>query len=173
MSEEALIKRCQQNDMGAYKMIFETYGQSLLRTAQRLLGNRQDAEDAVQTTFLKLFRSINNFKFKAKFSTYIFRILINNCYDTLKKHRVHVENLERANLSVNPEPGLSLDLETAVEKLPRRMKACFILHAIEDFKYREIAQILNMRMGTVKANIFRAKEHLRHHLGNQTKEVYQ
>ena len=161
MNDKILIKRCQQNDMRAFEVIFENHGQSMLRIAMRLLGNLQDAEDAVQTTFVKLFRGIKNFKFKSKFSTYLYRILVNNCYDTLRKKPNHQLDLENVVLADNSVPGLAMELETAMETLPRRMKACFILFAVEGFKQEEIARIMDINVGTVKANIFRAKEHLR------------
>lgn len=170
MKEEDVIKRCQQNEMGAYKMIFDLYGQSMMRTAIRLLRNQQDAEDAVQTTFLKVFRSIKNFKFKSKFSTYLYRILVNNCYDFLRLKRSNPDNLENVTLAFNSQHGLGLELESAIDKLPERMKTCFVLFAIEEFKQEEIARVLNLSIGTVKATIFRAKQHLRNLLTVQQKE---
>ena len=170
MDEQIMIKRCQQNDMGAFKMIFEQYGQSMMRTALRFLGNRQDAEDVVQTTFLKLFRGIKNFKFRSKFSTYLYRILVNNCYDSLRMKRIEPENLENISLAINPEPGLGMDLERAINKLPPRMKTCFILYAIEGFKQEEIAGILKMSLGTVKATIFRARKNLMDLLADTRRE---
>lgn len=161
MNDRAIIERCQKNDMRAYEMIFKNYGQPMLRIALRLLGNLQDAEDAVQTSFVKLFRGIKNFKFKSKFSTYLYRILINNCYDILKKKPKHQSDLEHVILQDCSVPGLALELASAMEKLPGRMKECFVLFAVEGFKQEEIARILDINVGTVKANIFRAKEHLR------------
>ncbi len=170
MNEEAIIKKCQQNDMGAFKMIFEFYSQSMMRTATRILRNTQDAEDVVQTTFLNVFRNIKRFQFKSKFSTYLYRILINNCYDSLKKNRIQTDSLETEILALNPVPGQAMELEAAIQKLPQRMKTCFVLFAIEEFKQDEIARLLNLRVGTVKATIFRAKQHLRRMLSEQLKE---
>ncbi len=155
--------------MRAYEMIFKNYGQSMLRIALRLLGNLQDAEDAVQTTFVKLFRGIKNFKFKSKFSTYLYRILINNCYDTLRKKPKHQLDLENVILRDYSVPGLAMELASAMETLPSRMKACFVLFAVEGFKQEEIARIMDINIGTVKTNIFRAKEHLRELLQTKAK----
>lgn len=87
MNERQIVLRCQKQDLGAFKMIYDRYSQSLLHTAQRILGQRQDAEDAVQTVFIKLYRGIGNYRFDSKFSTYLFRILMNACFDTLKKKK--------------------------------------------------------------------------------------
>ena len=64
MNEEAVIRKCQENDMGAFKMIFERHSQSMIRTATRILRNDQDAEDVVQMTFLNVFRNIKRFQFE-------------------------------------------------------------------------------------------------------------
>ncbi|UCH92577.1 MAG: RNA polymerase sigma factor [Candidatus Aminicenantes bacterium] len=167
MNEDKLIKRCQRYDMSAYKVIYQHYEQPLLRTALRILGQRQDAEDAVQTTFLKLYRGIKNFQFKSKFSTYLFRILINNCFDILKgRKQVKLDTLDKVNPSYTPEPGVKFQLEKAIDALPQRMRACFVLFAIEEFKQNEIAEILGLSLGAVKSNIFHAKTRLRTRLSD-------
>jgi RNA polymerase sigma-70 factor (ECF subfamily) len=162
MNEDKIIKQCQRYDMSAYNEIFQRYEQPLLRIALRILGNQQDAEDAVQTTFLKLYRGIKNFRFNSKFSTYLFRILINNCFDRLReKKRMKLDPLEQVEPSYTSEPGVKFQLEKAIDALPPQKRTCFVLFAIEDFKQTEIAEILNMKIGTVKSNIFYAKTLLR------------
>ena len=140
--------------MSAYKAIYQHYEQPLLRTALRILGQRQDAEDALQTTFLNLYRGIKNFRFNSKFSTYLFRIL-------KQKKRMNLDTLAEANPSYNPEPGVKFQLEKAIDALPPQMRTCFVLFAIEEFKQIEIAEILNLSLGAVKSNIFHAKARLR------------
>ena len=160
--EEDVIRRCQQQDIEAFKMVYEHYEQPLLRTARRILRQQQDAEDAVQSTFLKLYRGISRFQHRAKFSSYLFRILINTCFDTLDKHKRRAEEpLEWSNPSSDDGYRTKLDLEEAIAKLPERMKSSFVLFAVEGFKQEEVAEILNMKLGTVKANIFHAKARLR------------
>jgi RNA polymerase sigma-70 factor, ECF subfamily len=160
--EESVIRRCQRRDVGAFKLIFQEYEQSLLRSAFRIIGNRQDAEDAVQTTFLKLYRGIGKFRFQSKFSTYLFRILLNTCFDILKqKHRTDMELLEETAPVHRPKPGLKVQLEEAIGTLPQKMRTCFVLFAIEGFSHKEISEMMEIRVGTVKATIFQAKEKLR------------
>lgn len=162
MNEAEIVRRCQQCDMAAYKAIWDRYGQPLLRTARHMLGQREDAEDAVQATFLKLCRSIGNFRFDAQFGTYLMRILLNTCFDTLKKRKkMKPGNIEEAEPAVAPNPELKIFLEGAIKELPRRMRACFVLFAVEGYKHKEIAAILNLSIGGVKANIYQAKQRLR------------
>jgi RNA polymerase sigma-70 factor (ECF subfamily) len=172
MEEKEIIRRCQENDLSAYKMIYDRYEQPLLHTALRILGQQQDAEDAVQTTFLKLYRGIHNYRLDSKFSTYLFRILINHCYDLLrKKRKARIQPIEEAHLAQDSMHDVRHYLEKAISTLPEKMKACFVLFAVEQFKLREIAQIMEISLGAVKSNIFHAKTHLRSRLSDhQIKE---
>jgi len=172
MNESEIIQRCQQHDLSAYKMIYDRYEQPLLHTALRMLGQKQDAEDAVQMTFLKLYRGIQNYNYSSKFSTYLFRILMNVCFDLLRKRkRIRVHPLEEGNASYHSRHEEKMVLEEGVQALPERMRACFILFAVEELKQSEIAQILNITPGGVKSTIYHAKTRLRARLSNlQIKE---
>ena len=165
MDENRIIELCKKNDMNAFKMIYQEYEQPLLRTSIRLLRDRQDAEDAVQQTFLKLYRSIGNFSFQSKFSTYLFRILINTSYDILRKKK---RTGTMAILDVHPVessgPELKYSLERAIGKLPDRMRACFVLFAVEGFRQKEIAGIMSISLEGVKSNIYQARCRLRKQL---------
>lgn len=167
MQEDQIIRSCQENDMGAYRMIYDRYVHSLLHTAFRILGQQQDAEDAVQMTFIKLYRNIRNYHFGAKFSTYLFRILINTCFDFLKKrNRIKIQEVDLQNLASIPPPETHVELEDAILKLPERMRACFVLHAVEGVPQNDIAEILRLSLGGVKSNVHHAKRKLRTLLGN-------
>ncbi|KAA3609670.1 MAG: RNA polymerase sigma factor [Calditrichaeota bacterium] len=148
--------------MQAFENLYRAYEQQLLSTAHRMLGNTQDAEDAVQLAFLKLYRNIGKFKFKSKISTYLFRILLNVCFDQMKKKKQKITYQQQpVPMSYSEKPDLKLHLEKAIAALPEKMQACFVLFAIQDLKQEEISQILDMKIGTVKAHIFAAKAKLR------------
>jgi RNA polymerase sigma-70 factor (ECF subfamily) len=172
MDEESIIRRCQEGDLMAYRAIYERYEQPLLRTALRILGQKQDAEDAVQEAFLKLYRSINSYKKGSKFSTYLFRILLNSCFDILRKRKRAGFNIgEIEALPYYPGHESYFNIERAIEMLPQQMRTCFILFAVEEFGQEEIAQILNKSLGTVKATVHRAKARLRSLLSDSRMEV--
>ena len=146
-------------------MIYDRYEQPLLSTALRMLGQRQDAEDAVQTAFIRLYRGIGNFRFSAKFSTYLFRILMNVCFDTLEKQkRMRSQDLDSVTPSHLPNHDMKMVLEEAIDALPEQQRACFILFVIEEFKQTEIAEVLGLSLGGVKSNIHHAKNRLRQEL---------
>jgi len=172
MDEEEIVNKCQQGDLMAYRILYQRYEQPFLRTAFRLLGQQQEAEDAVQETFLKLYRRIHNYNCGSKFSTYFFRILINSCYDKLRKRNPEISSdFDQAGLSRHSSSELRYSLAEAIAALPDQMRACFVLSAIEGFKQEEIAQVLEINVGTVKATIHRAKAKLRTWLSASQKEI--
>ncbi|MFQ5604994.1 MAG: RNA polymerase sigma factor [bacterium] len=161
-NEREVIQRCQRGDMRAFEKIYRHYQQPLLNLGLRMLGRMEDVEDAVQTTFLKLYRGIEQFRFGAKLQTYLFRIMLNVCFDQLqKKKQKPAEFLEKTETVYQTDNELKIQLEEAIQALPQRMRACFVLFPVQQCKQKEIAEILDMNLSTVKAHIFQAKTRLR------------
>ena len=159
-AERETIEACRRGDLGAYERVFREHHRRLLAVALRMLGDQADAEDAVQTTFIRLHRSIGRYRSEARLGTYLMRILINVCHDMLRA-RTRRLDLRPAEPVPGPGPDLRLQLEEAILSLPERMRACFVLFAVEGFPQKEIAEMLDIREGTVKAQIFQARERLR------------
>lgn len=134
----------------------------MLRLGLRMLGRQEDAEDAVQTAFLKLYRGLVKFEFGAKLSTYLFRIMINVCLDALRRRKTgQTPAFDEEPFARAPNIELRLQLEEAIAALPERMRACFLLFAVEEMKQTDIAEILDLSVGAVKSHIFHAKSRLR------------
>jgi len=162
MQEELLIRLCQKGDIEAFRELYQRYSDFLFRVAVRMLGNVQESEDAVQITFLKLFKNIKKFRSDSKFSTYLYKIHFRVCLDLSKKMRKNNMYLIKENDNkVEHNYELKMVLEKEIEGLPSQQRACFILHAVEGFKQREISDILNISIGSVKSNLFHAKMKLR------------
>jgi len=167
MDEARIIERCRAGDLGAYRQVYDRYGPPLLRTAARILGRPQEAEDAVQETFLKLFRGIGAFRSGARFSTYLFQILHNTCMDMLRKRKPAVADVAEMDVFGAPSSHeLAHSLAQAVDSLPVQMRACFVLFAVEQFSLEEAADILGVSVGTIKASVHRARKKLRAWLGS-------
>ncbi len=136
--------------------------------AKNLLGNVGDAEDAVQEAFLKIYRGAKTFRGGAAFSTWTYRVLVNTCYDLLRRRRSRPVagslDSEDLRVPVPADPGadhpLRLALEKAVSKLERRRRAVFLLFEVEGFTHGEIARILGIPEGTSKTFLFDAKRKL-------------
>ena len=159
-AERETIAACRRGDLDAYERLFREHWRRLLGVAVRMLGDPADAEDAVQTAFIRLHRGIGRFRGEAGIGTWLMRILINACHDTLRARKRRFE-LQPAEPAPGPGPDLRLQLEEAILTLPERMRACFVLYAVEGFPQKEIAEMLRIREGTVKAQIFQARERLR------------
>jgi RNA polymerase sigma-70 factor (ECF subfamily) len=138
-----------------------------------LLGNVGDAEDAVQEAFLKIFRGAKTFRGGAAFSTWTYRILVNTCYDALRRRKSRPVagplDAAGAQVAVAADPvadhPLRLALEKAVARLNPRHRAVFFLFAVEGFTHGEIARILGIPEGTSKTFLFEAKKKLQRWLG--------
>ena len=159
-TEHEFIIRCQRGELKAFKRIYDTHSIMLYSIAVRMLGIKEDAEDAIQNCFIKLYRNIGQFKGESKFSSYLVKILMNCCYDILAKRKRNFDAVESPSV-FNEENEWSLSLETAIAMLPIKMRECFILFAVQGFKQVEIADIMGISEGAVKAHIFQAKKKLR------------
>ncbi len=175
-NEEILIRDCQKGDLAAFERLYRVYAPSMLRTAQRLLHNSEDAEDAVQIGFLKLHRAIDRFAFQSKFSTYVYRIVVNVSLDMIAKRQKRVDTATPSAFAGNepaatPRGLLKLRLSEAIASLPERMRATFVLFAVEGLAQQEIAEVMNVSVGAVKAQVFQAKNRLRGILSDTVKET--
>ncbi len=128
--------------------------------AWNLLGNRQDAEEAVQETFLKAYRASGEFRGQAALNTWMFRILVNTCHNFGRAKRRRREAEPVADTGVS-DGGLRFALRNAIEKLDEPLRRVFLLYEVEGFTHAEVGAILDIPEGTSKARLFEAKQHLR------------
>ena len=141
--------------------------------AANLLGNVADAEDAVQESFLKIYRGASSFRGAARLSTWIYRVLVNSCYDMLRRKRRRP--VEVASETAPPrretefaapvfDHPLRLSLEACVRELDPRRRAAFVLFEVEGFTHREVGEILGVPEGTSRALLFEARRDLQRRL---------
>ena len=160
-SEADLLAACRRQDIRAFEHLYQTHGARLKSLAYHIVGNRQDAEDAVQETFLKLYRAIHGFEGQSSIGTWLCRIVINVCYDLGRKRQ-----REAPPPSGNrPAPGghlaLRVALEDALRRINPRHRMVFLLFEVEGLRHAEIASILEVPEGTSKAWLFEAKKELK------------
>jgi RNA polymerase sigma-70 factor (ECF subfamily) len=141
------------------------------------LKNREDAEEALQDSFVRAYHALSSFEWKSSFSTWFYRIVYNTCATAAgKKSGIHSLSID-----IEDEDGLRMEIESdelpadmriesdefsnilneEVEKLPIAYGSTFTLFAIQDMSYEEIVQITGLPLGTVKARLFRARAILR------------
>ena len=134
----------------------------LYRVSCGLLKNPQDRMDAAQEAVIRAWERIGGLRKPEYFETWLTRILINVCYDMLRGRR-NIVPLEEIAEQPAPE-GTDRDLHEAIQKLDRELRIAVVLHYMEGYKLREIAEILELPIGTVKTRLLRAKRQLREQL---------
>jgi RNA polymerase sigma-70 factor (ECF subfamily) len=166
-ADSALAAGCRSGRLGAYEELYQAHGARLKSLAMNLLGNRHDAEDAVQETFLKVHRSIGRFKGQSSFATWVYRILVNTCYDARRKKVRRQEMPEEENRKF-PEapapagnPPLRMAIERSLARLSAQQREVFLLAEVEGFKHSEIGGILDISEAASKNALFQEKKHLR------------
>jgi len=115
-----------------------------------MLRNHQDAEDAVQDTFLKVYRGIQGYNGRASFSTWVYRILVNTCTDTQRSRTRQTEELPEDLAGRGTNVPLRIALERALDRLSEKHRTVFLLAELEGFTHSEIASILSIPLGTSK-----------------------
>ncbi|MBE6996601.1 MAG: sigma-70 family RNA polymerase sigma factor [Ruminococcaceae bacterium] len=174
--ELSLLRRAQSGDSAAFEAIVRAHEATVYRLALRQLGSREDAEDAAQEVFLKAYTGLQSFRGDSKLSVWLYRITSNVCIDLLRRRR------ETVSLSVETEDGGSEELEVpdarfdpaalaerrdlrerigaALSALPPEAREILLLRELGGESYEEIAQTLQLDIGTVKSRIFRARKKL-------------
>ena len=171
-----LVIRAKDGDQKAYAELMQRYKDSIYFMALKMVNNKDDAMDLTVETFGKAFENIEKYKPDFAFSTWLFRIATNNCIDFIRKKRLNVvsfqtisdedrddKQLQIASDSLNPEQTSikkqeSEKLKSIVEQLPQRYRTLIVLRYYDEQSYEEIAQQLDLPLGTVKAQLFRARD---------------
>lgn len=168
-SDADLVAACKEGKVEAYEQLYRAHGGRMKSIAYHFLRNTSDAEDAVQEAFLKVYRSVNRFKGGAAFSTWFYRVLVNTCYDMMRRRRRRHSEPADDETSESPldtirteaeDHPLRLTLEKSLLKLPFRNRTVFLLFEVEGFKHREIAELLGIPEGTSKTLLFEARRAL-------------
>lgn len=174
--EAQLLEECRAGNVSAFERLYVTHGARMKSIAANLLGNFADAEDAVQDCFLKVYRGAASFRGASRLSTWIYRVLVNSCYDMLRKRRRRpFEARSEAGTSASSrEPvapasdhPLRLSLEACLKDLAPRRRAAFLLFEVEGFTHREVGDILGIPEGTSKTLLFEARRELQRRLWNR------
>jgi RNA polymerase sigma-70 factor (ECF subfamily) len=181
----ALVHATKNGEISAFEQLVERYDARLLRIAQNVTHNREDAQDAVQEAFLKAFQHLDGFREDSKFSTWLIRITVNQSLMKLRKQRsmreVSIDEdyqaeesmlpREVADLSPSPEERYrSSELRrlmiTALQTLSPILRTVFVLRDMEGFSIVQTAELLGLSQTAVKARLWRARLQLREQLAN-------
>lgn len=182
------VLRCQKGDMEAFEILVERHQKRMLNVAYRMLGDYDEACDVAQEAFLAAYRAIRTFRREAKFSTWLYGIVVNRARNRLKqsqnqaRHETRsfddpaeignggvtgqvVDGRQDANAELEKK-----DVQRAVQECIRNLDAEYrevlVLRDIQGFSYEEIGDMLNLPDGTVKSRLFRARAFLKDSLAS-------
>ncbi len=158
-----------EGDENAFYKIVDRYKDEIFNLCYRMLNDYDEANDVSQDSFIKIYTSLNSFRFDSSFSTWIYRIAINCCNTTLSKRKKRQttsidemdKDFEDSSYDYNDDKAYSNIVREAIEKLEQKHKAVIILRDIEGMSYDEIAEVLSVNRGTVKSRLARAREKLK------------
>jgi RNA polymerase sigma-70 factor (ECF subfamily) len=181
-SDAKTIQAVLDGDVDRFAELVDKYQEHALKLAYSFLGNYEDAKDASQEAFVSAYRSLGRFRGGAKFSTWLYRIVVNECKDVYKR-RARQPSVVAAVGESDPDrngvlfvdvedPGagpsdqaanreLAHQLSTEIGRLPMKQRTAFLLHHVHGLPLEEVAAVMRCRLGTVKSHVFRATDHLR------------
>ncbi len=163
-TEEDLIKACLKGKRDAQQQLFELHADVMLSVALRYMGDKQAAEDVLLQAFGKVFEKLDSFQHQGSFQGWVRRIVCNEALNQLRKNKRFSEDLETAEREgVNEAPSKNLEAEelmTLIQQLPEGYRTVFNLYAIEGYSHQEIAEQLNISIGTSKSQLNRARRFL-------------
>ncbi|WP_306589852.1 RNA polymerase sigma factor [Geothrix sp. 21YS21S-4] len=174
----AWVEAAQGGDQTAFACLVKLFSRDVYRKAFSVLKNHQDADDVVQETFIRVFRSLGNFRFESSFRTWLITIATRQALNFRERMAREHESLEGPDGALE-HPALRVEetqitstldqearrlLTEALPKLPRRQKEALTLKLQHDWKYEQIAQQMGTSVGSVKAHIFHAIQNLTRHL---------
>jgi len=163
-----LVQRAQRGDRLAFERLVDRHQHRLFTLAARTLGDRSEAEDAVQEAFLRAWRGLGSFRGGSLFSTWLYRICVNAAHDQRERRRAEpVETVETTPDARDrfAERELSGDLQRALAALDEEQRRTVVLSDVLGCSYAEIAEITGVAEGTVKSRLFRARTELARLLG--------
>ena len=176
--EEDLIEKAKAGDVKSFEILIANYKKRAFNIAYRMLGNLEDANDVTQESFLKIYRSIDKFKGKSSFSTWLYSIVNNTCIDFIRKNRkkttisidtnydedgyeIEIADEKNTTESLFEKKEIIRSIHDAINRLNHDQKIVIILRDIQGFSYFEISKILNISEGTVKSRISRGRKNLK------------
>lgn len=169
-----LISRYLQGDVSAFDELVRAHQSRVFGICLRMLKNRDGALDATQDTFLTVFRKADRYKAQAAFSTWLYRVTVNTCYDHLRRQQRKrtdplPESHDPPDTSVDSEieaVEVRPDIDAALHTLTPEFRAAVVLVDLEGLSLEQASDSLEVPVGTVKSRVFRARRQLARELGN-------
>ena len=163
-TESELINQVQNNNRAAQKQLFDQFSPTMLSTCRQYIKDLHNAEDVMLCAFMKVFQNINQYRNDGSFEGWIRKIMIRESLSFLrsKKELDFIEDASQSVLSVVSDSyEISNDYQKLIDDLPKGCRYIFVLNVIEGYKHQEIAEMLNISVGTSKSQLAYAKKLLK------------
>ncbi len=175
MGLEQLIKRCKKKNAKAQEQLYRLYCSKLFSICLKYSSDYSSAEDTLQDAFITIFDKINQYKNTGSFEGWIKRVTINTALQKYRKQKVfeivNEEQIEDIAVEISEEE-ISLDyLLSIIQQLPDRYRLVFNLYVLDGYSHKEVAEMLEISIGTSKSNLARARYILKEKL-ETNKELY-
>jgi len=171
LSDDELLRGCQQRDDDAVRELTRRYNQRLFRVARGILRDDAAAEDVVQETYVRVFTHLEQFRGDSSIGTWLVRIAMNLALGRIRSRRPTVDIADTPAASSEPTPEtlmahreLKTLLERAIDDLPDTFRAVFVARIVEGLSIEETAELFHLRPETVKTRVHRARRALRRSL---------
>ena len=166
LDSSSVVTRARDGDIEAFATLYQTHAGEVFSVCLRMAGDPAQAEDWSQDAWIRAWQRLESFRGDAKFSTWLHRLTVNLILDRRRRDDkwrsriVALDEGDRSGARGRPAPpaGARLDLQQAVAALPEGARTVFLLHDVEGYKQREIAERLGIRIGTVKSQLHRARK---------------
>lgn len=168
--DSELISRCRNKDKTAFRLLYQRYSGRVYSLSLRLASDTDLAKDITQDTFISVWNNIELFNSESAFYTWLHRIAVNNFLMWKRKNKNNNDiSISNEHYNINTVEYFNsfstrIDTEKAISKLPEQSRIVFVLHDIEGYKHEEIGEMLDIRSGTSKAQLHRARKFLRSEL---------
>ncbi len=174
--DDVYVHKTVEGDVEAFNELVSRHHTKIYGLAYRMLGNSEDAEDATQETFLEAYKSIKSFRFQSQFGTWLYSIGLNTCNQYIRKAKSRNRMLEAyteetATRGMAEERNVpervvikteqSQVIQAAIDRLPPKQREVITLYYMQHLKYKEIAEVLNISLGTVASRLNKATQNLK------------